>query len=61
MKNLDLVNRDRLDEILTLLAYECSDIRDEHNVQSCHDCPYKEACDGLNRIEIALLDNRGSN
>lgn len=56
MKNLDLVNRDRLDEMLTLLAYECSDIRDEHNVQTCHDCPYKEACDALNHIEIALMD-----
>lgn len=56
MKNLNLVNRDRLDEMLNLLAYECSDIRDEHNVQTCRDCPYKEACDGLNKIEIAFID-----
>lgn len=57
MKNLNLVNRGRLEEILTLLAFECSDIREVDNVLSCHDCPYKEACDALNRIEITLIDN----
>lgn len=56
IENLDLINRDRLDEMLTLLAFECSDIRDEHRLQTCRKCPYKEVCDGLNRIEIALID-----
>lgn len=56
MENLELINLDRLDEMLTLLAYECSDIRNKHNVQTCKDCPYKEACDGLNKLEIAFID-----
>ena len=56
IENLDLINRDRLDDILTKLAFECSDIREEHHVETCCKCPYKEACDALNRIEIALMD-----
>lgn len=56
MKNLNLINRERFDTMLTELAFECSDIRDEHGVQTCRDCPYKEACDALNHIEIALMD-----
>lgn len=56
IENLDLINRDRLDEMLTQLAFECSDIRDKHCLQTCRKCPYKEVCDGLNSIEIALID-----
>lgn len=55
IENLDLINRDRLDKMLTQLAFECSDIRDEHRLQTCHKCPYKEACDALNSIEVALI------
>lgn len=54
MKNLDLINRDRLDKILTELAFECASIRDEHHVETCRKCPYKEACDALNKLEIAI-------
>lgn len=54
IENLNLINRERLDEILTQLAFECSDIRDEHHVQTCHKCPYKEACDALNKLEIEV-------
>ena len=56
MKNLDLVNRDRLDEMLILLARECHDICHYNNIQTCHDCPYKEACDAIEQIEFALMD-----
>lgn len=55
IENLNLINRDRLDDILTQLAFECSDIRDEHHLETCRKCPYKEACDALNRIEVALI------
>ena len=59
IENLNLINRDRLDEILTQLAFECSDIRDEHHVQTCRKCPYKEVCDALNKLELAIaLGNR---
>ena len=56
IENLELINRDRLDDMLTQLAFECSNIRDEHHVETCRKCPYKEACDALNCIEIALMD-----
>ena len=54
IENLNLINRDRLDNILTELAFECSSIRDEHHVQTCRKCPYKEACDALNKLEIPI-------
>lgn len=54
MENVNLINRDRLDKILTELAFECSSIRDEHHVETCRKCPYKEACDALNKLEIAI-------
>ena len=54
IENINLINRDRLDEILTQLAFECSNIRDEHHVQTCRKCPYKEACDALNKLELSL-------
>lgn len=54
IENLNLINRDRLDDILTQLAFECADIRDEHHVQTCRKCPYKEACDALNKLELAI-------
>lgn len=54
MENVNIINRDRLDKILTELAFECSSIRDEHHVETCRKCPYKEACDALNKLEIAI-------
>lgn len=54
IENLNLINRDRLDDILTQLAFECSNIRDEHHVETCRKCPYKEACDALNKLELAI-------
>ena len=54
IENLNLINRERLDEILTQLAFECASIRYEHHVQTCRKCPYKEACDALNKLELSI-------
>ena len=60
MENVDKINRDRLDIMLTQLAYECQSFFNEEDGSCCKNCPYKIACDALNKIEIAILEKGGN-
>ena len=54
MKNINLINRDRLDAILLELAHECQTFFYLNDGAGCKECPYKVACDALNKVEIAV-------
>ena len=54
MKNANLVNRDRLDAMLSELAHECQTFFYLNGGAGCKECPYKAACDALNNVEIAV-------
>ena len=54
MKNVNLINRDRLDSMLSLLGHECRTFFRINGSMSCEQCPYKDACYALNKLEIAV-------
>lgn len=54
MKNVNLINRDRLDAMLSQLAQECPTFFYLDGGASCKNCPYNDACEALNKIEIAV-------
>lgn len=54
MKNDNLINRDRLETMLSQVAQECYTFLYLDGGASCKNCPYKEACDVFNKIEISV-------